>query len=435
MEQAVAAFVLVGLALGLLWKLLDVEDRRLLHRERQAETRASVARAAYQPAYPMLHTLHVQAAEIERKSLPAPAPVVTEVPIPQLPGVTTLGQVLAQGFRPTQDAILLALGPGGTPLTASVGDDLCHIVLCGATGAGKTNTLRLLLVQLLAAGCAVYLLNPKHTDRHWRTGEDWTGLAAATAPGRAITDLREIGALLRRIRHEELPARQARFARGDKPGVPLFLVIDEWPLIVGSDPALADVLADLVRLGREYLIELLTASQDVLVDTVGGTSGDRAQFQTRYYGGGDATSKRVLMQPQPKGGLPEPPGRGVMYLWATPTGRTPQLVRVPLVDNADIDRLLRNGAETERNGEPGRVIEGRFSAIPTPPPPVSPVSPTPETGIDPVKRAAVLAGLRNREKYGDLIERIYGVKAGGSQGYQAAYAEFQAILVDLVKGA
>lgn len=282
------------------------------------------------------------------RELPAPvaAPGAPAAPPAQLPGVTTLGQVLAQGFRPTQDAILLALGPGGIPLTASVGDDLCHIVLCGATGAGKTNTLRLLLVQLLAAGCAVYLCNPKHTDRHWRTGEDWTGLAAATAPGRALIDLKEIAALLRRVRQEELPARQARFKLGHKPGVPLFLVIDEWPVIVGSDPALADVMADLVRLGREYLIEILTASQDVLVDTMGGTSGDRAQFQTRYYGGGDVTSKRVLMQPQPKGGLPEPPGRGVMYLWATPTGRQPQLVRVPLVDNADIARLLATQSAT-----------------------------------------------------------------------------------------
>lgn len=442
MEQALAMVVLVACGIGALRAVVAWQEAALAHRERLAETRASVARAAYTPAYPSLATYspHQQYQyQWTGKDAPAaPPPLITEAPAPALPGVTTLGQVLAQGFAPTQERILLALGPGGTPLTASVGDDLCHIVLCGATGAGKTNTMRLLLVQLLAAGCAVYLLNPKHTDRHWRTGEDWTTLAAATTPGRAITDFAEIGAIMRRVRYEELPARQARFQRGAKPGVPLFLVIDEWPLIVGSDPTLADVLADLVRLGREYLIEILTASQDVLVDTIGGSSGDRAQFQTRYYGGGDATSKRVLMQPQPKGGLPEPPGRGVMYLWATPTGRKPELVRVPLVDNADITRLLGETGETGRNGtetggtEPrGRVIEGVFQPLP----PVAPVSPTPETGIDPLKRAAVLAGLRRMEKYGDLIERIWGVKAGGSQGYKEAYAAFQAILADLVKGA
>jgi hypothetical protein len=403
------------------------------------ELARDVAVAPYQPPYPAgLHTLTVHGAPPERALPAAPVdPVVQDLPVPTLPGVTTLGQILDTGFRPSLDAILLGQGPGGVPLTAAVGDELCHMILAGRTGAGKTNIMRLLLVQVLAAGCQVYLCNPKYTVHHWKTGERWDLLARATAPGRAITDLDAICALIRHLATGEFATRKARFEAGQQPGTPIVLFLDELPAIIGNDPDLMDpktgALSLLLRQGREFLIEIVICSQDVLVETMGGNSGLRGQFQTRYYGGGDETSKRVLLQPRAREVLPEPPGRGLLYLWAVPTGRQAQMVRVPLVTNADIERVLT------ASGAASQVVDAASWPVPAANPMANGAANFAPENVAKVKPEVAAVAISEDAKkaldlflsglsMADVVKTMRGVSSSQGATYQKALNEIQELL-------
>lgn len=428
MEQALAMLVLLGFAVWGLALVRGREERALLHRERQTEARASIARAAYTPAYPMLHTLNLHTAE--PKALPAPLPVVADRPA--LPGPLTLGQVQAGGWAPTVGAILLGVGPAGALLTVPIGDQLCHVVTAGKTGSGKSNTLRLLLTQLAAVGAEYYICDPHFTPVNPTTGEDWRALALASAPRRALTGKGEIVALVDGLA-AEVDARLTRWHAGTAPGPARFYLFEELPSLADADKDFMRKLGRLLREGRKLGLYVITAAQDMLISTVGGSAGLRSQFATVYYGGGDPYTARALLAVK----VAEPPGRGVCWLRSV-ADVEPRQVRVPLVTNADIAGLLgetaRNGPETARNGETAHVIEGRFAPIADAAPPVSPVSPTPETGPETAKRAAVRAALLTEESYGAIICRIWQVKPGGSDGYIRACAEMRAIVADLARG-
>ena len=405
---------LLGVAGGGLKLMADWNARQWADRADARRALVGLVSARYQPRYTAGGNLTVhEAVGAGPPLLSPPMDLPALVAEAGLPGLTTLG---ALGFVPSAAAILLGLGPGGTRLTVPAGDALCHIALGGKTGTGKSNLLRLLLTQLAAAGCETYLCDPHFAPINPTTGDDWRGIAAATVPGRAITDKAEIVALVAGL-GAELDRRLARWGNSLDPGPARFYAIEELPLLTAYDKDFMPKLGRLLREGRKLGLYLMVAAQDLLVSTLGGSSGLRAQFQTLYYGGGDPITARTLLGSKQI----EPPGKGVVWLRSAATGNEPTLVRVPLVENADILRLLP---------APASVASARFSVVSGTAPLVSGevVEVSSETSA---RRAEVRRRLGLKQKFGDIVAEVWGVRAGGSAAYQAAYDEMQQILADL----
>ena len=322
-------------------RLLEMSDDRLLAviaRAVELSGQAQIARAEHQPGQqPASYSPHITVHQPKPPAFIDAAPALLAEPEaqPALPDVTDLANI-ARDFRPTKDAILLALGDGGERLTTPV-SALCHVALCGATGQGKSNLLRLLLPQLQTIGARVVLADPHYADVDPENGDDWRAIRERLYMPPAVKP-RDIDNLLDYML-TELDQRLALRNKGEKIGAPLFLAYDELPTIVDSVKDAPERLGRILREGRKVQILTVGASQEFLVKTIGGSSGARDQYRTAYYVGGDRTSASALLDLPARTIDDGPLGHGVALLRskATPAAR---LVRVPLASNAGINLLL-----------------------------------------------------------------------------------------------
>ena len=323
-------------------RLLEMSDDRLLAviaRAVELSGQAQIARAEHQPGQqPASYSPHITVHQPKAPAYIDAAPALLAEPEAApaaLPDVTDLANI-ARDFRPSKDAILLALGDGGERLTAPV-SALCHVALCGATGQGKSNLLRLLLPQLQAIGARVVLTDPHYADIDPENGDDWRGIRQRLYLPPAVKP-RDIDAMLDYM-CTELDRRLELRNKGEKVGAPLFLAYDELPVIVDTVKDAPERLGRILREGRKVQILTVGASQEFLVKTIGGSSGARDQYRTAYYVGGDRTSASALLDVPARTIDDGPLGHGVALLRskATPAAR---LVRVPLASNAGVTMLL-----------------------------------------------------------------------------------------------
>jgi hypothetical protein len=267
----------------------------------------------------------------------APAGLLPDVMPLALPGLTDMA---ALGYTPTSNAILLGLGEGSELITVPAAG-LCHVALVGATGGGKSNLLRLLLPQLQAIGARVCLADPHYAPVDPESGEDWRGIAARLHMAPAVQPS-EIAALFGYLT-DELARRLEMRRNGQRWGAPLFLALDELPVIADEVPDSVNQLGKLLREGRKVGIFSVGASQSMLVKVVGGDSAARECYRTAFYVGGDLRSASALLDmPQREiddGAL----GTGVALLRSKVTSPA-RLVRVPYASNQAIAGLLGDGA-------------------------------------------------------------------------------------------
>ena len=310
-----------------------------MQRQLELSGQAQIARAQFQPGQqPHNYAPHITVSQPKPSApayIDAPQALVSEPAQPALPDVTDLA-VIARDFQPSKDAILLALGDGGERITAPV-SALCHVALCGATGQGKSNLLRLLLPQLQTIGARVVLADPHYADIDPENGDDWRAICQRLHMPPAVKP-RDIDAMLDYML-AELDRRLELRNKGEKVGAPLFLAYDELPVIVDTVKDAPERLGRILREGRKVQILTVGASQEFLVKTIGGSSGARDQYRTAYYVGGDRTSASALLDLPARTIDDGPLGHGVALLRskATPAAR---LVRVPLASNQGIAMLL-----------------------------------------------------------------------------------------------
>jgi hypothetical protein len=96
-------------------------------------------------------------------------------------------------------------------------------------------------------------------------------------------------------------------------------------------------------------VQLLTvgASQSMLIKEIGGSSTLRDQYRTAFYVGGDRKSAAAMLD-MPERDIDDGPlGKGVVLLRSKATAPA-RLVRVPLVSNASLYRLLNVAQSTDR---------------------------------------------------------------------------------------
>lgn len=297
--------------------------------------RISEAQRAVVPQVP--HVLHYsyEASGLGGQAVPPVPPDLDQT----LPGPIDLA---ALGFLPSPQAILLGLGLGGERITVTA-PQLCHVALVGATGGGKSNLLRLLLPQLQAIGAKVCLADPHYAPFDPETGEDWRlitqrlHLAPAVSPN-------EIGGLFSYL-EDELGRRLGQRRNGQRIGPPIFLAMDELPVIADTVPGAPVVLGRLLREGRKVGLYTVGAAQTMLVKVVGGDSAARECYRTAFYTGGDLRSAAALLD-LPQRAIPEGElGQGLVFLRSVATAPA-KMVRVPYASNAGIAGLLEGPRPT-----------------------------------------------------------------------------------------
>lgn len=265
----------------------------------------------------------------------------------------TLSDVLWRGFVPSLDRLYLATLDDGTEVYVPA-NRLCHVALAGATRGGKGHIKRSLMAQLCSAGAEIYLLDQHYTrwDRESRDPldrpcpEDWTPYTPylQNDPTELIPvrqKYRVIGRYLRAAT-QELDRRIERYGNSLPVGTPIFLFLDELPDIVDNIPEAEDCLKKLLRQGAKVGVNVVTLSQDFLVDTLfpkGGGGAVRDCYRTVLYVGGDATTARVLLD-MPAKDVPEHElGKGRVMVRCDVV-RPAAKGRVPYADNPAIYALL-----------------------------------------------------------------------------------------------
>ncbi len=247
---------------------------------------------------------------------------------------------LHTGWRPNHSGIFLARTASGPILVPS--NQLWHIALAGPTGGGKTTILRTVFSQLLYLGATGYLF-----DRFYapiKKGIDWRPIASKLAMP-PIRDYQEMVDVMDWLARSELQVRIDREYKGEPIGEPVYIALEEMPLVVAEVPQIAEPIGRLLRQGRQYDLCFIGAMQDSLTKTLGIPSGLRECFRSAYYCGGDQTTARALLDLS-RDQLNED-GLGVDGRVYLKTARTSaQEVRVPWASNESISLLLGNRGTT-----------------------------------------------------------------------------------------
>lgn len=449
---ALFLFALFMMCLDLLGVLPVSQHERADRRERtRLHYRVAEVQARHQPGQTpqTLHYAPHYAALPPASPASTPLPALPEAAEPELPGPGTLLDVMRQtGFTPSHERILLGQGPGGTLLTVPADETLCHILIAGLTGGGKSALFRLLLVQLLAAGVPAYLLDLAFAPYDSRRRIDRRPIAARLA-AQPLTDPAHIARFFEYLAGPELTKRKTAMQTTGDPGDAFFVFADEWPQLMDTDKdRIAPPARHCLRLYRQYGGYFAIGAQDALVDTMGNNSGVLAQFPTGYYVGGDVTTRRRVTGLA--GQVPEPAGKGLVYLRAAV--QTPAaLVRVPYVGNPDVYELLGApdtpppwGWEGVTRRWPGativdataRSVEAATSGAvgveavnppPTPQAQKTPPSASPASPVEADPRAARIAELLQQGiGPAGIVKDVWGVTGGNA--YKVASAELTAIL-------
>ena len=161
-------------------------------------------------------------------------------------------------------------------------ESLGHVTVAGMTGSGKSNAVRLILNQAVAAGAALLLVDPD--EQSFGEYEDHPALLAPVANaggaepviGRAILEKYGRAQAFKNLRAErggrvENLDEYNRLAARPLPRV--FVVVDEISTLItrlgGPRGELANNLFELVTGGRKFGIHVIMAGQDFRRETTG----------------------------------------------------------------------------------------------------------------------------------------------------------------------
>jgi hypothetical protein len=265
-----------------------------------------------------------------------------------LPGKCSLREVI-QGFDLTLDSIFLGLGKGKEPIACTL-EGFMHVAHDGPTGKGKTVLSYAELVMLLKLGVRVILCNP-HFAPVDKKGRDWRPIGQAIemqglvelAPGVKIPGLMRkcshIEQVLKWLSQKEINRRFDLQARGDYSYQPIYIFLDEWPVIVAERPNTSFYLSDILRRGRAVEVCVSANAQGFLIDDVELKGSARENFNTAYHLGGSVHSGAKLLDMPVKdiNALLKAEqvslGEGIALLCNNEACPQAKLVRLPYADN------------------------------------------------------------------------------------------------------
>lgn len=252
------------------------------------------------------------------KPLPQLKPVEAALSGNPTPGPFDMRSIW-QEFTPSKNGIFLSKSADSHIIVPA--NKLLHSVATGPTGGGKTNIVRMLLMQLVYIGCETTLLDIHYAPiKEDEDGKpiDWRPIVNNLAQ-EPIYDLKAIVKYMEWLAFTELENRIARGRNLQPLGKPIYFAMAELPaLLAEAGDEVAQPLAKLLRQGRQFLIYFVGDSQDLLTATLKMTSGPRECFRTGFYTGGDQTTAKALLD-LPNGVKLDETGlgkKGLVYLKA-----------------------------------------------------------------------------------------------------------------------
>jgi hypothetical protein len=347
----------------------------------------------------------------EEKQVEAPPAALT------IPGRYDMREIWNSGFRPSTNQIWLA--KGATDGIIVPANKLLHSIATGPTGGGKTNIVRMELMQLIYIGCEVTLMDihyaPIKTDEDGNP-IDWRPIASRLAQP-PIYHMKAIIKWMHWLAYTELEGRITRQRGGQAIGKPIFFTIAELPAVLdeaGDD--IADPLAKILRQGRQYGIFFVGDSQDLLTKTLHMTTGPRESFRTGFYTGGDFTTAKALLD-LPNGVKISEEGLGQHGLVYLKTAVHPYTqARVGWASNESLYDLFQTPM-SERIGYShpnivnSQVVPHQFPGGSQVVPETDTESRFPADGkqpeVDSEKLAAVREMLKNQKSQNDIVTAVF----------------------------
>lgn len=288
------------------------------------------------------------AASSVRLEAPIPGKAAIGVELPnERPGLVHLGEMLASPeLQRSASPLTVSIGKGiaGAPITADL-QAMPHLLIAGATGAGKSVALNAMIATLLFRATPeqvrFLMIDPKRVEL-----TNYNGIPHLLSP--VVTDPREAAAKLRWA-IQEMESRYALFAgegvrniqsfnahHPDRPLAFIVIIIDELAdLMMVAPKDFEEIICRLTQMTRAVGIHLVVATQRPSVDVITGLIKANIPSRIAFAVTSQVDSRTILDHP----GAEKLLGRGDMLF--APIGATrPMRVQGSYISDADSQRLV-----------------------------------------------------------------------------------------------
>lgn len=240
-------------------------------------------------------------------------------------------------FLPKRYVKPIMISPGDNAFGSIAIEHLINLLVVGATGTGKTAATKILLYKIAAhvPNAVFTILDYKQQDF-----AEFAGLSGYYGYSDCVQGLEDY--------YASFKAQQAT----GKPGVPHYLVIDEWGAFILSQEKkqaeqLRAKLAELLMLGRSYNYRVICGLQRA--DSSHFVSGARDQFRAILALGNLSKEQKQMLFPEDKERMTAHNGQGEGYLFIDGKG----IERIKVERVGDFSALSKNIWQAMSRGQPG----------------------------------------------------------------------------------
>jgi hypothetical protein len=174
------------------------------------------------------------------------------------------------------DKLEISLGIGANGPITYKPKQFPHVLMVGSTGGGKSVAVRSIIEEYLAAGYRIFAVDGKGTDyAPYFTHPNFS--AISTNLQEHIMVIHKVWAILQSRRSKSARASKAGDTSWRQTMTPILLVLDEFASMRNNMKATykADELklidrdlADILKVGREFRVNVILATQDLKADTL-----------------------------------------------------------------------------------------------------------------------------------------------------------------------
>lgn len=220
----------------------------------------------------------------------SPSVTVTRRPIP--PSSVQWADVLELVSKTKESAPLLGIQAGGKAFHVDLDSESPHILISAGTGGGKSILAQLIMMQVLAHGGRVIILDVKLASQMWAYGVP--GVAVLTDPETIFNSLRFAAEEINRRNQMVVEARDLTVVNS----LPRILIVVEemasltekltqwWAAVRTKDqprpcPALA-WLREILSMGRSTHVHVVSLTQHATVAAFGGSTANASTARSQF---------------------------------------------------------------------------------------------------------------------------------------------------------
>lgn len=197
---------------------------------------------------------------------------VPKLALPDIWKVVQSPQEAAANF----DKLEISMGIGANGPVTYKPKQFPHVLMVGSTGGGKSVAVRSMIEEYLAAGYRIFAVDGKGTDyAPYFTHPNFS--AISTNLQEHVMVVHKVWAILQSRRSKSAAASKAGDTSWRQTMTPILLVLDEFASMRNNMKAeykademkLVDRdLADILKVGREFRVNVILATQDLKADTL-----------------------------------------------------------------------------------------------------------------------------------------------------------------------